>query len=150
MPPYEEKDVYALLGLEQPEEPAADGNSTEVVTGAGDEGKESREVAEPGQQVEGSGNNDLKEEEPEQEKPEQSREERSRHAAARRKQEQEAAIQAALQRQQAEHESQMRTLIAAMNLTDPNTSKPVTTLEELTAMQKAQQQRPCPKKSRPV
>jgi hypothetical protein len=146
---YEEKDVYAILGLEQPAEenpaPEVSENSAEVASGAGAGGEEGREVAEPGQQVEGSGNTDLDYEEPEEkdgeEKPEQSREERSRHAAERRRAEQKAAIDAALQQQKAEHDKQIAALIAAMNLTDPNTGKPVTTLEELNAVQKEQQQR---------
>lgn len=144
MPPYEEKDVYAILGIEQPAEsnpqPEVSENSTEVATGAEAQGDEGREVAEPGQQVEESANTDLEDEEHE-EKPQQTREERSRHAAARRKAEQDAAIQAALQQQKAEHDAQMQLLIQGLNLVNPDTGKPVTTMDEYTAMQKAQQQR---------
>lgn len=144
---YEEKDVYAVLGIEQPAEtaPEADENTDGVVTGGDADGEESREVADPGQRVEESENTDPEIEGDADEesggKAQQSREERSRHAAARRKAEQEAAIQAALQKQKAEHDAQMQQLFAGMNLTDPDTGKPVTNMEEYAAMQRAQQQR---------
>lgn len=145
MPPYEEKDVYAILEIEPPAEekpqPEADDNSAEVVDGAETQGDESREVAEPGQQVEGSVNNDLDEEERGEQPAAMSKAERARQAAARRKAEQDAAVQAALQQQKAQHDAQMQQLIAGLNLTNPDTGKPVTTMEEYTAMQKAQQAR---------
>ena len=145
--PYEEKDVYAILEIEPPTPEKTgtevDDNSTEVVDGAEPQGEESREAAEPGQQVEGSENNDLDEEKREQEgqPAAMSKADRARHAAARRKAEQDAAVQAALQQQKAQHDAQMQQLIAGLNLTNPDTGKPVTTMEEYTAMQKAQQAR---------
>ena len=147
---YEEKDVYAMLGLEMPAEEnsgaASDENTAGAVTGGGDKDGDGQQIAEAAQQVEEGENDDLDEDEQqrgegEPGKPEQTREERARHAAARRKAEQDAAVQAALQQQKAEHDRQIAALIASMNLTDPATGKPVTTVEEYNALQKAQQAR---------
>lgn len=150
---YEEKDVYAILGLEQPAEdpaPAADDNTAGVVTGGEEEEAKSREVAEPGQQVEESENSDLTQEkdtetdngsaEDSKDKT-MSREERAKFAAQRRKAEQDAAIQAALQQQKAEFDRQMEAFLQGLNLKNPVTGNAVTNMDEYNAMQKDQQQR---------
>lgn len=148
---FDDKDVWALYGLEKP-----------------DEGAEETEPAEPSEQPEGANESDFAEltddvediemdddaeaeadaesEEPETEpdpKPEMSKEERARQAAARRKREQDdaikAAVDAAVAAERATNDKKLRDLIAGMNLKDPNNgNKTIETVEEYTAFQQQQ------------
>ena len=141
-----EIDYWAALGLEAPQgETGTDSaDPSEQPEGATDP-----EIADPDedgesiQQEDAEDGGEQEDETPEPEqKLEQSKSERARQAAARRKREQDAAIQAAveaaLSRERAENERRTRELLKGLNLKDPETGAAIESMDQYQSWQSQQ------------
>ena len=149
---FEEKDVYAALGLKAPEAESADAGDkgTEVVTGADTELQEHADGEPGGGNIPEENNREdppaASDADADGGKKPMSKEERARNASMRRKAEMEEAVQSALQKQAQQHSEQMQAFFAAANLRDPVSGKPISSMEEFTAMQQDQKLRQIQKK----
>ena len=115
-------------------EPAGEPEGNDGGASAGDGGRAESGQNGPEGASEGDGTGGGK-------KPPQSREERARFAAMRRKAEVEAAVQKALEEQEAKNRRQWDSFFATAGLKDPVSGKAITNLDEYTAYQREAQSR---------
>ena len=141
-----DKEIYEAFGLEytgekgaEAAEPLSDtegeGEKEQELTDPADTEKENDVPIEygddaekaPGENEEGSKDSDT-------EKQSQTRDERARHASARRKAEQQAAINAAVAEAGRENDKEIEELLLLGGVKDPDTGKPIKTAEEYRAV----------------
>lgn len=135
MPPIEEKDLYQAFGLEMPKpedapEVSESANTAEVAGGGEDQNANNREA----EKDKGTGTENP----PAQET--MSMDDRARFAEMRRKRETEAAVQKALQEQDAKNRDEWQKFFAASGMKDAN-GNPITTREQYEAAQQEQKMR---------